>query len=153
MDAFPIVVVSRILHVLAAIFLFGGTLFLFAVLTPSAKELPESEHEALKERVMKKWRAYVGMAIGALIFTGFYNYLVVAMPEHNAAGDKKYHMFMGIKILIAFVVFFFASVLPGRAKAFEKMRQNSRMWSIVTIVLATVVVGIAGFLRVRGIVQ
>ncbi|MBT5019207.1 hypothetical protein OAF98_04060 [Planctomicrobium sp.] len=153
MDAFPIVVLSRVLHVLAAIFLFGGSLFLFAVLTPSAKELPENEHEALKERVMKKWRAYVGMAIGALIFTGFYNYLVVAGPEHNDVGDKKYHMFMGIKILIAFVVFFFASVLPGRAKAFEKMRQNSRKWSIVTIVLATVVVAIAGFLRVRGVIQ
>lgn len=153
MDAFPVVVISRILHVLAAIFLFGGTLFLFSVLTPSAKALPEAEHAALKERVMKKWRAYVGMAIGMLIFSGFYNYLVVAMPEHNAAGDKKYHMFMGIKILIAFVVFFFASVLPGRAKAFEKMRENSHFWSIVTIVLATVVVAIAGLLRVRGVVQ
>lgn len=149
MDAFPIVVVSRILHILGAIFLFGGTLFLFAVLTPAAKELPEEEHLALRERVMKKWRAYVGMAIGLLIFTGFYNYLVVAMPEHNAAGDKKYHMYMGIKILLAFVVFFFASVLPGRAKAFEKMRANSRFWTVLTLVLATVVVSIAGYLRVR----
>lgn len=149
MDAFPVIFISRLLHLLGAIFLFGGTLFLFAVLKPSAKDLPETEQDAFQERVLKKWRAYVGLAIGILIFSGFYNYLVVAMPAHNAVGDKKYHMFMGIKILIAFVVFFFASVLPGRAHAFEKMRQNSHLWTIVTILLATTVVAIGSFLRVR----
>lgn len=151
MDVSPIEVISRVLHVLAAILLFGGTLFLAFVVRPAAKDLPEDEHEALQERIAKKWRAYVGMAIGLLIFSGFYNYLMVAMPEHNAVGDKKYHMFMGIKILLAFVVFFFASVLPGRAPAFNKMRENAKLWTTVTIVLATLVVAIAGFLRVRGV--
>ncbi len=151
MDLFPLDVLSRVLHILGAILLFGGSLFMFLVLAPAAKELPDAEHDAFKERVMKKWRAYVGMAIGLLIFTGFYNYLAVAAPAHAEVDDKKYHMYMGIKILVAFVVFFFASVLPGRASAFEKMRQNSRFWSALTLILAAVVVGIAGFLRVRGV--
>lgn len=151
MDLFPINVSSRLLHILAATFLFGGTLFISAVLRPACRPLPEDEHEALRERIMKSWRAWVGLAIGILIFTGFYNYLMVAMPEHNAAGDKKYHMFMGIKILLAFVVFFFASVLPGRAPAFEKMRQNSRFWTTLTLILAVVVIAIASYLRVRGV--
>ncbi|WP_417848109.1 hypothetical protein [Thalassoglobus sp.] len=151
MDLFPVHVISRVLHILAAILLFGGSLFIFMVLKPAAKELPEAEHEAFKERIMKKWRAYVGMAIGLLIFTGFYNYVAVAIPEHKAVGDSKYHMYMGIKILLAFVVFFIVSVLPGRAKAFEKMRQNSQSWTLLTLILATVVVAIAGFLRVRGV--
>lgn len=152
MDSFPVHVLSRVLHVLAAILLLGGTLFVALVLKPSAQGLSEDEHASFKERLMKKWRAWVGAAIGVLIFSGFYNYLVVALPKVKAADDGKYHMFMGIKILLAFVVFFFASVLPGRAPAFEKMRQNSGLWTKVTILLAIVVVAIASFLRVRGVI-
>ena len=149
MDAFPIQVTSRILHILGAILLLGGTLFVTFAVKPAAQDLPDQEHESFKERLMKRWRQLVGIAIGLLIFSGFYNYLVVTFPQHD--GDKKYHMFMGIKILLAFVVFFFASVLPGRAKAFEKMRQKSGFWTMLTIVLALIVVSLAGFLRMRGI--
>ena len=149
MDAFPIQVSSRILHILGAILLLGGAIFFKFIVQPAASELPENEHASLKERVMKSWRQLVGLAIALLIFSGFYNYLVVALPEHD--GDKRYHMFMGIKILIAFVIFFIASVLPGRAPAFEKMRQNSKLWMTITIVLGIVVISIAGFLKMRGI--
>lgn len=151
MDAFPIQLISRILHILGAIFLLGGTFFVAFALRPAAETLPEVEHNAFKERLMKRWRQLVGIAIGLLIFSGFYNYLIVAAPEHSDAGDKKYHMYMGIKILIAFVVFFIASVLPGRAAAFEKMRQNNKQWTLLAIILGIIVVSIGSFLRIRGI--
>ena len=151
MDAFPIQVISRILHILGAIVLLGGTFFVAFALKPAAQQLPEAEHQALHERLMKRWRQLVGIAIGLLIFTGFYNYLVVAAPKHGDAGDSKYHMFMGIKILLAFGAFFIASVLPGRAAAFAKMRQNSKLWTLIAIILGVIVVSIGGFLRIREI--
>ena len=140
---------SRILHVLGAIVLFGGAYFIRYLLTPAAEEsLTEEQHLTLKESVSKRWRQIVGIVIGVLILTGFYNYIEVMIPQHK--GDKIYHMLMGIKILLAFVVFFYASALAGRAKAFEGIRRNGKFWMVFNLVCATIVVGIAGYLKVRG---
>ncbi len=140
---------SRVLHVLGAIVLFGGAVFIRYLLVPAAETLPEEQHEQLKERISKKWRQIVGIVTGVLILTGFYNFIVGAVPFHK--GDKLYHMLMGIKILLAFVVFFYASALAGRAKAFERIRKNGKFWMTFNLIAATAVVAIAGFLKVRGI--
>jgi hypothetical protein len=81
-----------------------------------------------------------------LLLTGFYNYIVVMRPAHK--GDGIYHMLMGIKILLAFVVFFFSAVLAGRSPKFEKMRRRSGMWNLVLIGLLTAIVAIGGYLKV-----
>src|SRR5262249_3406376 len=82
-----------------------------------------------------------------LLLTGFYNYLVVTMPNHK--GDSLYHMLIGIKILLALAVFFLASVLVGRAPAFEKLRQHRKTWLGVVILLAALIVVILGFVKLR----
>ena len=82
------------------------------------------------------------IGITLLLVTGFYNYL---------AGDTKlprYHMFMGIKILLAFGVFFIASALTGRSPALEAIRRNRARWMTVLILLASAVVAVAGYLKV-----
>lgn len=119
------------------------------IMQPATEGLSESEQTTFKERIIKRWRQLVGIAIALLIFSGFYNYLVIGLPQHH--GDKRYHMLMGIKILLAFVVFFIASVLPGRAPVFENMRKHSKLWTSITIVLGLIVIVIASTLRVRGI--
>ncbi len=147
----PVELFSRLAHILGAIALFGGSIFIRQVLMPAVSELPEEIHLSFRERLMKKWRMIMGICILVLILSGFYNYLAVTGPAHSDAGDKKYHMFMGIKMLLAFAVFFFASGLAGRSKAMEWMRKNYKTWSLVSILLATAVVGIASFLKLRGI--
>jgi uncharacterized membrane protein len=149
-EEFSVNVLSRVLHILAAIILFGGAFYARMVLIPSASSLPDSEHETLREAVRRRWNRYLHPAIAILIITGFYNYLAVAAPVHRAAGDKQYHMWMGIKILLAFVIFFFASALAGRMPAFAGIRKNAKCWLAVNLALATVVVVIAGFLKIRG---
>jgi uncharacterized membrane protein len=140
---------SRILHVLAAILLLGGGLFTRFVLMPAAAELPDDQHQRLKESIARRWRYLVALGIALLIFSGFYNYLVVMVPKHK--GDGPYHMLMGIKILLAFVAFFFASALAGRSKGLAGIRQNAKLWLTVTIGVSTLVVAIAGYLKIRGI--
>lgn len=97
---------------------------------------------------MGTWKKFVHGGILLFLISGFYNYLVIARPMHP--GDKIYHMLMGIKILLAFVIFFFASALVGRSKAFEGMRRNAKAWQLLMIVLAAVIVGISGYLKIRG---
>ncbi len=57
-------------------------------------------------------------------------------------------MLMGIKILLALVVFFFASVLSGRSPKFEKFRRQSMVWNLVLIVLVSAIVAIGSYLKV-----
>jgi uncharacterized membrane protein len=139
-------ILSRWTHVGTAIVLVGGTCFLRFVLAPAAAQLSDDQHAKLKELVLSRWKMFVHIGIGLFILSGFYNYLVVTRPQHQ--GDKAYHMLVGIKILLAFVVFFFAEALVGRSKAFEGMRKNAKRWQTVIILLAAIIVGISGYVKV-----
>lgn len=145
----PIVTLSRCLHVLGAIALFGGAIFMRYVLMPASSALSDQEQDALKKGITKRWKPFVHGGITVLFLSGLYNYLIVAAPLHN--GDGKYHMLMGIKILLAMLVFFIASVLPGRIPALESMRRNAKLWLGVSILCSTIIVVIAGVLKIRGI--
>jgi len=137
-------VVSRWVHVGAAVVLVGGSIFIRFVLMPAAQQLSEAEHDTLRGHVMNRWKRVVMIGIGLLLATGFYNYL------HSLPHPKIYNMLMGIKMLLAFAVFFLGSALTGRAAAFEGIRRNSKLWLSLLIVLAAGVIGIAGYLRVAG---
>ncbi len=142
-------VVSRWIHIGTAIVVVGGTVFLRFVLLPAAEKLPEDMHQTLRGQVVRTWKIFVHTGIVLFLISGFYNYyLVFAKQQHQ--GDGLYHALIGIKILLAMVVFFLASVLVGRAAAFEKLRQNRKMWLGIVILLAAIIVGISGFLKVRG---
>src|SRR5581483_9246124 len=129
-------VISRWLHVFTAIVLLGGATFQWLVLRPAARQLPDAEHERLRELVMGRWRKFVMIGILLLLVTGFYNYLVAAKPVSTVW--KLYHPLMGIKILLAFAVFFLASALTGRSPAFAGMRRQMGTWLTVLVVLGAV---------------
>ncbi len=137
----------RWLHVGTAIVLLGGSVFMRFVLMPAAEKLPTEAHDTLRGHIRAAWKVFVHAGIALLLVTGLYNYLVVMVPAHK--GDSLYHALMGTKILLALAVFFLASVLVGRAAAFEKMRQNLRIWLGLVILLAALIVAISGFLKVR----
>lgn len=141
-------VVSRIIHVGTAIVMVGGTVFMRCVLMPAASQLPEAEHDQLRLRLIPRWKRVVHGGIALLLLSGFYNYMQ-AIPKHR--GDGLYHAVLGTKILLALGVFFLASALVGRSSAFEKLRQNKAKWLGVILALATVIVAMSGYVKVRGI--
>ena len=142
-----IAVVSRWIHILTAIVLVGGSIFLRFVLGPAAAQPPDDAHAKLKELVLGIWKKFVHGGIALFLLSGFYNYLVVMAPAHK--GDKLYHALMGTKILLALGIFLIASGLVGRSKAFAGMRAKAKLWQGVMILLAVLVIGISGFLKVR----
>jgi uncharacterized membrane protein len=144
MDAISIL--SRWIHIGTAIVLVGGTVFLRFVLAPVAAQLSDAEHQKLREGVLSRWKKFVHGGIVLFIVSGFYNYLVVQAPHHR--GDGKYHALIGTKILIAFGIFFIASALAGRSKAFDGMRKNAKFWQLVIVLLAALIVGISGYAKV-----
>ncbi len=142
-------VLFRWIHVGTAIVVLGGSVFMRFVLMPAGSKLPDDAHDELRKNVMAVWKRIVHGGIALFLISGFYNYLVVTRPLHD--GDGRYHMLIGIKILLALVVFFLASALVGRSSAFEGLRQARAKWLAIVILLATVIVGISGFVKVRGV--
>lgn len=141
-------VLSRWIHILSAVALMGGAIFAVVAVIPTLAGVNEETRKQIKAGIRGRWAKVVHLGIALLLASGFYNYLAVAAPKLQADTKGHYHMLMGIKILIALAVFFFASVLAGKSPKFEAMRQQDRKWLTITLVLAVVVVAIAGYLKI-----
>ncbi|RPI88803.1 MAG: hypothetical protein EHM42_04140 [Planctomycetaceae bacterium] len=87
--------------------------------------------------------------IALFLLTGFFNYFRV-IQDGSHKGDGLYHGLIGVKIILAMVIFFIASALVGRSPGLAKMRSNARFWLAINVGLATVIIAISGFLRMRG---
>ncbi len=150
MDFLP--VLSRILHVVTAITIVGGVAFLRLVLMPSATAaLTDEEHARLRQQVIGRWKKFIHAGIALFLVTGLYNYwLAIVAIRASGVRDPLYHGLLGGKIILAVVVFFIASALVGRSARFESMRQNAKFWLSVNLALALVIIGISGYLKVRG---
>lgn len=141
-------VLSRWAHVGAAIVLVGGSVFMRFVLMPAAEDLSDAEHEALKARVIGRWKKFVHVGIALFLISGFYNFYLAIQAQKAGGGSKLYHPLIGTKILLAFVMFFLASRLVGRSNGAQAMRQNAKKWVMVIVVLAGIVVAISGVAKV-----
>ena len=144
----PLDVLSRIIHVGTVITLIGGSAFTLFVLMPSAKQLTEEAHDQLAAAVKSRWKRFVHIGVLLILISGFYNYFQ-AIPNHN--GDGLYHALIGTKILLAFVVFFIAAALVGKSPKLEPIRQNKKKWLTILLLIATTIIAISGFVKVRGL--
>ena len=140
-------VISRFVHIATAITLVGGSVFTWLVLMPAVKAISDEAHQTLAAAVVARWKRIVHVGILLFLVSGFYNFFR-ALDSHQ--GDSLYNALLGTKILLAFVVFFIASALVGRSPKLEPMRQAKAKWLAVMILLATVIVGISGYVKVRG---
>ena len=138
-------VLARWIHIGVAIVILGGSVFNRFVLMPAAEQLPDEAHEALRENVVARWRMFFRAGIMMFIISGFFNYFR-NMDQHK--GDALYHALLGSKIILAFGVFFLLSALSGKSKALDGLRQQKKKWMTITIILAAVVVALAGAAKV-----
>ena len=140
-------ILSRWVHIGSAITMVGGSVFMRCVLMPAAQALPEAEHVALRGRIMSRWKKIVHTCVLLFVLSGLYNYIVVTAPLHR--GDKLYNALIGIKILLAVVVFFFAIALTSSKSWSESLRKDIGRWLAINLMLATVIVAISGVLKNR----
>lgn len=138
-------IVSRWVHILAAITAVGGTIFMRQVLLPSASSLPDDQHDALREHIRARWSMLLHTCIALLLVTGFYNFYVNGILAKPPPGP--YHGIFFLKFLLAIVVFFLAIALTGRSDAFASLRAQRGKWLGVVIVLAIVIVLCSSVLR------
>src|SRR5262245_60985549 len=101
---------SRILHILGAMILVGGTFYLRAVLMPHPNGAGQGADADPSDGYFggrrAKWAMWVGIATLLLLATGFWNYI-----RFNRTFDlhKSYHMVMGMKMLLGIALMFIAA--------------------------------------------
>ena len=133
LELVPLIV--RWLHVLAACLAIGTPLFVRFVLLPAMHKTLDPEAAArVRGAVNATWRLVVGIMIAVFILTGIYMFVFIVLPTNLGPYKAAYHALFGLKMLLALVVFFLASVLPGRAPAFEFLRKNLKA-SLTTLIL------------------
>jgi len=136
--------VSRWLHILAAITAVGGTIFARFVVFPSLEPLPAEQRRTLHAVMRGRWSKIVAASIGFLILSGLYNFM---MTVTQFRVPPWYHMVFGIKFMLAMAIFSIASLLVGTTSAAEAFRKNAKTWLNANIVLAVLVVCLSGVLR------
>ena len=137
-------IVLRWMHIFAALAAVGGMIFQRVALLPAVAELPDDFRQRLHAAVRARWARVVHAAILFLLVSGLVNFFGII---RNYTLEPYYHALFGVKFLVAFGVFFIASMLLGRSETAQRFQKNARYWLTVNLVLAVIVVGISGILK------
>ena len=130
---------ARVFHLLGGITIVGGLLYMRLVLTPALGDATP-ETESVQAAMRRRWAKWVGVAVAALLFSGFYSLFEVVRTFEV---PKYYHPIFGMKFLFALFLFFIASVLAGRSPAAERFRQRSTFWLNVALLVSLAIVVMA----------
>jgi uncharacterized membrane protein len=147
---FPLLLILRYSHILGAIALMGGTIFMRFALRPVVVGLPPETKAALHEQVRSRWSKFVMAASALLLISGLTNLALAGRYNFGPVlGMEKggYHMLVGVKFLLALPIFFIAALMTGRSSLAKRIHSNAELWMNVNLTLALVMVLIGGYLR------
>jgi uncharacterized membrane protein len=147
---FPALLALRYLHILGAITLMGGTIFMRFALAPVVATLDGPTKSSIHEQVRSRWSKFVMLAAAFLLISGIANMILYSSSrgyEIERLFGMPYGAVTGIKFLLALPIFLFASFLAGRSDTAKKFQANAVMWMNVNLVLALSMVLIGGGLR------
>jgi uncharacterized membrane protein len=150
-----LLLVLRYMHILGAIMLMGGTIFMRFALAPSVLTLEGSTRSEFHERVRSRWSKFVMLASGLLLVSGLANMMIYSKMfgfemQPDPLFHLKYAMLVGIKFILALPIFLFASLLAGRSETAKKFQAKATFWMNVNLALALVMVLLGGLLKFVG---
>lgn len=135
--------IFRWMHIIPAIVMVGGVIFMRFCLVANAPHSPSLLDE--NDQLRKRWARLVMISTMCLLVSGLYNAATKAMTYDLS---NIYNALLGIKMLLAFVVFFFVAVLSGRSKRAKRFREEEAYWLNVVIVMMLAIVLIGGYMKI-----
>jgi uncharacterized membrane protein len=144
---FPLLLTLRYMHILGAIALMGGTIFMRFALLPTVTQLDPTTKATIHQEVRSRWSKFVMLAAGLLLISGIVNLGLAARYEYERVFGMSYHMVVGIKFILALPIFFVASVLAGRSEMAKKFQASAKTWMNFNLTLALLMVLIGGALK------
>ena len=142
MDMEILPLIFRWMHIVAAIVLVGGTFFMRISVVSVFLQQENSEDWFAAMRM--RWARAVMLSVMFLILSGFYNAYIKAIGFQLSG---LYLTLLTLKIVLAFVVFYFAAVLSGRSSRAVSFRAQGAKWYNVTLAAMLSLVLIAGYLK------
>ena len=143
-----LMLIARWLHIVAAALAVGVPLYVRFVELPAIGTLPEAERSRFREAIAKRWRIIVYTAILVFLATGFYTFLGVRRWQDFSSEVKaRYHLYFGMKLILALGAFFISSALAGRSAKLAPMREKAGFWLSVLILLVLLIVVLSGTMR------
>jgi len=140
-----VAVLFRWMHIIPAIALLGGTIFLAFIAVPTTTP-PEGGAPAWLGKVRRRWAMLSGVCILLLLVSGLWNFMFYRMPEIKDTGPL-YQALFGVKVLLSLGVFFIVSVMAGRSPTFAPMRAKPGRMLLMAAALGVAIVLLAGVLR------
>jgi uncharacterized membrane protein len=139
-----LLLLSRVLHILGAIVLVGGLFYLRMIVAPSVSADSKTSADAWFGGRRGAWAKWVGIATLFLLITGLFNYVHTIKTDDLAT---SYHMIAGIKILVALVLIFLASLIAGRSPLADQLRERMMFWLSVCVLIGVLTVILGSVLR------
>src|SRR3712207_2392780 len=121
---FWINVLMRWVHVAAAVVGVGATVAMRFIVLPALARLPNGGE--VLDTIRPTLKRVIHSALGVLLLTGLYNFVLVAIPtikalkEANPNAMAGYHAVMGVKILLSLVLFVIAVLLLKPVPSFHE---------------------------------
>jgi uncharacterized membrane protein len=144
----------RWFHLVAAMAVVGGTIFMRFALVPAAGTLTDDTRKTLHEQIRSRWAKIIAASVAFLLVSGLINFVLFLNESKTAPWDlwrqsynSLYQFVFGAKFALAIVVFFIASALAGRGEFTKKFRQDAKWWMTVNLILALIIVALSGVLR------
>ena len=141
------------LHILSAITVVGGLIFLRAAVLPTLETVDEVQRRRFHDSLRARWAWLVHGSILFLLATGLTNFFLFLQAAKTWSAEWRdtyytaYQMLFGVKFLLALAIFALAEILVGRSPGTQKIRDNARTWVNLNLALAVAVVIISGTLR------
>lgn len=140
----------RYLHILGAITLMGGTIFMRFGLLPTLLGMDPDKRAEVHQGVRSRWAMVVGIASGMLLISGIANLGLASKYVYAVPGSLSYSMLGGIKLILALPIFVFAALLMGKTNLAKKVQANAAMVLNINLALAVILVLIGGWLKFSG---
>lgn len=146
-----VAILFRWVHVFAGMTLVGGLLYQRLALLPAANELADPQRAEFLDNARRRWSKLVMIAVLFLLVSGLVNLILTINTFKSLSDDQKlpglYLMLFGAKLILALIIFFFASALAGRGAATQRFREEAGRWLTFTLVLAVALVAISNVMR------
>lgn len=141
----PLTLVMRVLHIVPAVFLAGGILFMWSSLLPGIATLPDETKKDVQAGIRSKWAKIVMICSALLLASGLYNAVTNILQYKYAT---PYHMFVTLKLVLALAVMFISARLSGRSESAEKFREKAPFWMTVNTAIVIVIIFLGSTMKV-----
>jgi putative copper export protein len=132
---------NKWLHLISIVGVLGGTAFAGLVMAPALRNEPEDS--PLSKGMWRRFGLSLAVLWVIILLTGFANMGFVS-PKVNAG----YQMVLGIKMLLALLMFILSLLVAHPMKALVRVMQNRSLWLVMLMIIGIAILGISAHLNI-----